>query len=201
MREIESVSDDLDVGGFAEGRFIHIAPLRDAHFGEAGATRESPTKDTPPFYLSHRWGDGNAREAGASIESRFPNLRHRFWDGDAREVLAIRESIFSNLRHRWGDDGILASSYQRIALRMDYGIAVLSGVIELVLFGNRDAREAGATPESPFPNLRHRWGDGDAREVLATIERISTNLRHRFWYGDAREAGATTKSTVPNLRN
>ena len=37
MREIGSVADDLDVGGVAEGVFMHIAPLRDAHFGEAGA--------------------------------------------------------------------------------------------------------------------------------------------------------------------
>ena len=98
MREIGSVADDLDVGTILEGVFIHIAPIRDAYFGEAGATTESPSSN-----LRHRWGDGNAREAGATIESSAPNLRHR-----------------------WGDDGILASSYQRIALRMDYGIAILS---------------------------------------------------------------------------
>ena len=37
-----SVADDLDVGAIVEDIVIHIAPLRDAHFGEAGATRESP---------------------------------------------------------------------------------------------------------------------------------------------------------------
>ena len=42
MREIVSVADYLDLGAILEGRFMHIAPLRDAHFGEAGATRESP---------------------------------------------------------------------------------------------------------------------------------------------------------------
>lgn len=57
MREIGSVADDLDVGGILEGVFIHIAPLRDAHFGEAGAVRESPVP-----YLRHRWGYGDARE-------------------------------------------------------------------------------------------------------------------------------------------
>ena len=55
-----------------------------------------------------------------------PNLRHRFWNADAREAGATRESIFPNLRHRWGDDSILTPTYQSIALRMDYGIAVLS---------------------------------------------------------------------------
>ena len=40
-----------------------------------------------------------------------------------------------------GDGGILASSYQRIALRMDYGIAILSRVIELVVLGNGDTRK------------------------------------------------------------
>jgi hypothetical protein len=40
MREIGSVADDLDVGAIIEGIFMHIAPLRDANFGEAGATRE-----------------------------------------------------------------------------------------------------------------------------------------------------------------
>ena len=33
MREIGSVADDLDVGAAIEGKFIHMAPLRDAHFG------------------------------------------------------------------------------------------------------------------------------------------------------------------------
>ena len=47
-----SVADDLDVGAIIEGEFMHIAPHRDAHFGEVGATLESPTKDTP-FYLLH----------------------------------------------------------------------------------------------------------------------------------------------------
>jgi hypothetical protein len=41
MREIGSVADNLDVGAIIEGVVIHIAVLRDAHFGEAGATRES----------------------------------------------------------------------------------------------------------------------------------------------------------------
>ena len=81
MREIGSVADDLDVGTVPEGRFIHIAPIRDANFGEAGATIES----IPPN-LRHRWGDGDARETGAIIESFFPNLRHRWGDGDAREA-------------------------------------------------------------------------------------------------------------------
>ncbi len=37
MREIVSVADDLYLGAVIEGVFMHIAPLRDAHFGEAGA--------------------------------------------------------------------------------------------------------------------------------------------------------------------
>ena len=41
MREIGSVADDLDVGGIAEGIFMHIAPLRDTHFGETGAITEN----------------------------------------------------------------------------------------------------------------------------------------------------------------
>ena len=178
----------LDLGAVLEGIIIHIAPLGDTHFGEAGAILESP-----PPNLRYRWRDGDAREAGATFESPFPNLRYRFWDGDAREVLAILESPVPNLRHRfwdgdareagaiiespvpnlrhrWGYDGVLASTYQRIALRMYYGIAVLSGVIDLVVLGNGDAHEAGAVRESPFPNLRNRWGDGDAREAGATIE-------------------------------
>ena len=128
--------------------------------------------------LRHRWGDGDVREAGATSESPVLNLRHRWWDSDAREAGATFESIFPNLRHRWGDNGVLASSYQCIALRMYYGIAVLSGVIDLVVLGNGDAREAGATIESILPNLRHRWGDGDARKAGATIESNSPNLRN-----------------------
>ena len=127
---------------------MHIAPLRDAHFGESGATKESPTKDIPsylrhrwgdgdareagatresqPSNLRHRWGDGDAREAGATRECTLPNLRYRWGDGDAREAGATRESQPSNLRHRWGDDGVLAPAYQFITFRMDYGIAILS---------------------------------------------------------------------------
>ena len=101
MREIGSVADDLDVGAAIEGVFIHIAPLRDAHFGEAGATTESPTKENPPFYLRHRWWYGDAREAGTTTESTFLNLRHRWWDGDAREAGATIESKFPNLRYRF----------------------------------------------------------------------------------------------------
>ena len=51
MREIGSVADDLDIGGIIKGIFMHIAPLRDAHFGEAGATRECPVPN-----LRHRLG-------------------------------------------------------------------------------------------------------------------------------------------------
>ena len=71
-------------------------------------------------------GNRDACEVLANSESPFPNLRHRWWDSDAREVGATRESPFPNFRHRWGYDGVLASTYQRIALRMYYGIAVLS---------------------------------------------------------------------------
>ena len=71
MREIGSVSDYLDLGAILEGRFMHIAPLRDAHFGEAGATMESPVTN-----LRHRWGDGDARKALATRKSPVPNLRH-----------------------------------------------------------------------------------------------------------------------------
>ena len=39
MREIGSIADDLDVGTVHEGVFMHIAPLRDAYFGEAGARK------------------------------------------------------------------------------------------------------------------------------------------------------------------
>ena len=121
MREIGLVADDLDVGAVPEGRFIHIAPLRDAHFGEAGATRES----IPPN-PRHRWGDGDAREAGATIESTTQiaslYLRHRWGDGDAREAGATRESTPPNHRHRWGDG---------------------------------DAREARATIENTLSYLRH----------------------------------------------
>jgi hypothetical protein len=63
MREIGSVADDLDVGAILEGRFMHIAPHRDAHFGEAGAVRESPVPN-----LRHRWGDGNVRKFISSLE-------------------------------------------------------------------------------------------------------------------------------------
>ena len=72
MREIGSVADELDFGAILEGIFMHIAPFRDAHFGEAGATKESLFPN-----LCHRWGDGDAREAGATTESIVPNLRHR----------------------------------------------------------------------------------------------------------------------------
>ena len=99
MREIVSVADDLDVGGILEGISMHIAPLRDAHFGEAGATRESVTI-LIFLYLCHRWGDGDVRETGATFESLESNLRHRWWYGDAREAGATRESTVPNLRHR-----------------------------------------------------------------------------------------------------
>ena len=51
---------------------------------------------------------------------------------------------------------------------MDYGIAILSRIIDLVVLGNGDARETGASRESSIPNLPHRWGYGDAREAGAT---------------------------------
>jgi hypothetical protein len=63
MREIGSVADDLDVGAIIEGIFMHIAPLRDANFGEAGATRESIFPN-----LRHRWMDGNVRKFISSLE-------------------------------------------------------------------------------------------------------------------------------------
>ena len=197
MREIGSVSDDLDVRGDPEARYIHIAPLWDAHFGEAGATLETTprnarhrwgdgdaleagaTRESTVPNLRHRWGDRDARETGATRESIPPNPRHRWWDGDAREAGATRESTAPNLGHRWGDrdaretgatrestvsnhchrwgdDGVLTSTYKRIAPRMYYGIAILSGVIDFVVLGNGDALEAGATIESPVPNLRYR---------------------------------------------
>ena len=73
MREIGLVADYLDFGAILEGIFSHIAPLRDAHFGEAGAAIESPVLN-----LRHRWGNGDARETVATRENSFPNLRHRF---------------------------------------------------------------------------------------------------------------------------
>ena len=129
MREIGLVADDLDIGAAIEGRFTHFTPLRDAYFGEAGATIESTFRNlrhrlrdddareagasTESTFrnLRHRWGDGDAREAGATTESTVPHLRHRWGDSDAREAGAMRECPVPNLRHRWGDDGVLTSSY------------------------------------------------------------------------------------------
>ena len=45
---------------------------------------------------------------------------------------------------------------------MDYGIAVLSRVIDLVILGNNDARESITTIESSTIYILHRFGDGDA---------------------------------------
>ena len=45
MREIGSVADDLDFGAIIEDVFMHIAPFRDAYFGEALATRESQSSN------------------------------------------------------------------------------------------------------------------------------------------------------------
>ena len=78
---------------------------------------------------------------------------------------------------------------------MDYGIAILPGVIDLVVLGNGDAREARATIESTAPNFRHRFWYGDAREVGATTESTAPYLCHQWGDGDARESGATLKST------
>ena len=69
-----SVADKLDLGAILESIFSHMAVLRDAHFGEAGATRESTA----------------------------PNLRHRWGDGEAREALATREGLLSNLLYPLG---------------------------------------------------------------------------------------------------
>ena len=128
-----------------------------------------------------------------------PNLRRQFWYGDARETGATSESIYINLRHRWGNDGILTPAYQRIALRMDYGIAILSRVIDLVVLGNGNAREAGAITESPVPNLRHRWGDGDASEAGATTESIFPNLLHPARQGYTFKVLTTIESPILNL--
>ena len=38
---IGSVADDLDVGAILESIVMQMAALRDAHFGETGAMRES----------------------------------------------------------------------------------------------------------------------------------------------------------------
>ena len=129
-------------------------------------------------------GDRDAREAGATLESIIPNLRYRWSDGDVRKAGALREGIIPNLCHRWGDDGVLAPIYKRIALRMYYGIAILSRIVYLVVLGNNDAREAGAIREYPVLNLRYRWGDRDAREVGAILESHLLYLRFQLWYDD-----------------
>ena len=159
MREIGSVADDFDIGAVRKSTNIHITSLWNVDFCEVGAMTEPPVS-----YLRHRWRYGDAREAGATRESTAPNIRHRR-----------------------GDDSILTSSYQRIALRMDYGIAVLSRVIDLIVLGNDNAREAGATREGTVPNLRHRWWDGNACKAGATFESAVANLSHRWWDGDSLE--------------
>ena len=98
-----------------------------------------------------------------------------------------------------GDDGVLAPRYKRITLRMYYGIAILSRVVDLVVLGNNDAREAGTIREYPVINLRYRWGDRDVREAGATRESIMPNLRYRWRDGDVRKAGALREGIIPNL--
>ena len=136
------IADDLGIGGIQESKFIYIAVIGDAHFGEAGATRESTSK-VEALYLRHRWWDGDAREAGAARESTQPNPRHRFWYGDAREARATRESIPPNLRHRWGDDDTREARATR-----ESTIANLRH-----RWGDGDAREAGAIHKSIVPYL------------------------------------------------
>ena len=69
--------DDLDVGGILEGRFMHIAPLRDTYFGEAGATPESSLS----------------------------NLLYPLRKFHARELFAILERFIFYLRLPFGYDG------------------------------------------------------------------------------------------------
>ena len=82
---------------------------------------------------------------------------------------------------------------------MDYGIAILSRVIDLVVLGNGDAREAGATKESTFVYILHPPRKGYAFKILATIESTFSNLLHPFGQSDFREVGATRESIFPNL--
>ena len=70
-----SVADDLDVGAILEGIFMHIAPLRDAHFGEAGAIRESIVPN-----LLYPQGEFQAREFLAILERLDFYFRSPFWD-------------------------------------------------------------------------------------------------------------------------
>ena len=44
---------------------------------------------------------------------------------------------------------------------MDYGIAVLSRVIKLVVLGNNDARESTTILKSSAIYILHRFGDAD----------------------------------------
>ena len=81
-----------------------------------------------------------------------------------------------------------------------FGATRESTLSYLTPFWNRDAREVGATTESPEPHLHYRWWDGDARQAGTTKESIMSYLRYRWWDGDAREAGTTPESTAPYLR-
>ena len=54
-----------------------------------------------------------------------------------------------------------------VADDLDVGAIVEGGFMHITVLRDAHFSEAGATPESPVPNLHHRW-----------------------WYGDAREAGA-----------
>ena len=92
-----SVADDLDVGGILESIVIHMATLRDAHFGEVGSTIEGIVPN-----LRYRWWDGDAFEAGATRESIVPNLLHPPRKGYTLKILATIEGTGPYLLYPFG---------------------------------------------------------------------------------------------------
>ena len=80
---------------------------------------------------------------------------------------------------------------QRVACRLDDGIAIVTGIVGRVSTGHHDARQALTVKERAAADGCDRVADGNTRQPTAAIKRISVDDGNRVRNRHARQTLAT----------
>ena len=156
--------------------------------GDGDARQAGTTLERRTTYDCNGVTDGDACQAATARERGITDASHRVGDGDARQTATVTERIITDAGHGVadGDACQAATTLERRTSDAGHGV------------GNGDARQTGTVTERIITDAGHRVANGDVCQDVTTIERHFPNASHRVTDGDARQATTIYERFIPD---
>ena len=127
----------------------------------------------------------DACQAFAVAESLCTNGRHGVRNGDTRQAVESIECVVANGSDGIRDDRVFTTRDQRIACRLNNGIAIITGIVVGIPTFHGKARQTIASRERPIADESDGIRDGHACQAIAVKKRKPADGRDCVGDGDA----------------